>query len=105
MNCKPGDLCFVICPLMATFLVTGEQFVCVKAGTIVRVVELDEYGNWRIEEPIEFRFASSSGDFASGKVGGIGDKHLKPIPDIDEDATDEMVQLLGSPRLEEVPCQ
>jgi hypothetical protein len=105
MNCKPGDLCFVVRPLSWTFWLTGEQSVCVKAGTIVRVVEINEFGNWQLQDPIAYEFTSSRGDFVAALIVGIGDEHLKPIPDIDEDAVDEMVQRLGSPRLEEVPCQ
>lgn len=78
MNCKPGDLAVVA-------YVTSNE-IPRHLGRIVRCLQLD--GHFReawITEP----------ELEPGR--SVYDRVLRPIRDPGDDATDEMVQLLGKP--------
>ena len=86
MNCKPGDLAIIV---------DAGSCARVHIGKIVRCIRLTEpiYGHhgfgWETLPEL-----NASDD---GKALLWRDEHLRPIRDPGDDATDEMVQLLGKP--------
>lgn len=85
MNCKKGDLAVIV------ISAAGNE------GRIVRCVGLTESRmfhifrgpRWLIDKPVP--------DSLGGFIDSIADANLRPIRDPGEDATDEMVALLGKP--------
>ena len=92
MNCKPGDLAYTVAPVIAE-----------RRGRIYQVVRASN-----MEDHIRLRYGWSS-DFpcwvcidAEGETI-YADVSLRPIRDPGEDATDEMLLLVGRPN-ERVPA-
>ena len=82
LRCKPGDLAIVV---------AGADLDPPYMGAIVRVARLSSHwvDAWELEPPCI--------DSVDGFEVHVPDHHLKPIRDHGDDATDEMVQLLGKP--------
>lgn len=84
MNCKKGELAFVIAgPSSGTVVQCLELYLGPWEGGIVGIP------GWNIDRPILKK--------CGRKESVIADKWLRPILDPGEDATDEMVALLGKP--------
>lgn len=87
MNCKPGDL--------AVIVNSNDRR---NIGKLVRVIgpyEMRPQSWWVASESVLHGVFS---DWPPGAEVGQYDKNLRPIRDPGEDATDEMVQLLGKPQ-------
>lgn len=86
MNCKPGDLAVIVRP--GTTARNLGKLVSVKHQS-----QIWGPGWWFIETLSPCH--GTNGDRMT--CGAIEDSRLRPIRDPGDNATDEMVQLLGSP--------
>ena len=82
MNCRPGDLAY--------FFTRGPL-----RDKIIRVTELDQ--NPDCDEPMWLYEGPRILMGAFGEYVSFRDSALRPIRDPGEDATDEMIWLVGSP--------
>lgn len=101
MNCKPGDLAFVVGPVWARQRSTGEKksLDCL-VGKVVRCVEREDGDlgpGWVIDPPIPYSvwFGATC---SVGKVVSLYDHQLRPIRD--QDGEDETLLWAGLPHKE-----
>ena len=83
MNCKPGDLAVIVSGIPAD-----------NIGKIIKVLTVEDrwYGlAW------DYEGALYGANFPGVRADRVADSCLRPIRDPGEDATDEMVELLGKP--------
>lgn len=94
MNCKPGDLAVVI------------RSDAKNAGKVVEVLrpatKIESEGFRHFNEGFHWWVRSAGSPIVSGlgvvrTETALPDARLRPIRDPGDDATDEMVQLLGKP--------
>lgn len=105
MNCRPGDLAFVIDPPYVDNKRTGERIQLVRRWTVVRVTHLTEANMgvlpgesplvWDIEEPIPVSVRFSTGTMFCGLIEGLADEALRPLRA--DGVTDEEVRELYTP--------
>jgi hypothetical protein len=100
MNCRPGDLAFIV-GLPALFGLNDKP---VKLANLPPVIWMPGTPpQWRLEAPVFFRATRNVVDlagtryFAGDLVGidALADGNLRPIRDPGADAVDEMVQRVG----------
>lgn len=95
MNCRKGDLAIIVRSL------TGKS-----VGKILRCVELSVFNGTRKPDgtinpgPVWKTDASLKG-WDGSNHNFVHDAYLRPIRDPGDDATDEMIQRLGSPNKQE----
>lgn len=89
MNCKPGDLAVIVKNLDGN----TDRFVFVESDSGKR----DSGNVWWVCTSASAIYTFNSGRINPGERMFIADSVLRPIRDPGDDATDEMVQLLGKP--------
>lgn len=100
MNCRPGDLAFIVSVGEILPLCAREALHRAAIGRVVRTVHLTPPSDgsdvpcWMLEEPFSVPYGD---DGTLIYCWGIADRGLRPIRDPGEDAVDEMIQLVGSP--------
>ena len=98
MNCKPGDLAFVIKDLKGVY--NDIEVTIVKQGTIVKVLYLTRSHPgremWKIEPHIPFK-ATVGDKIISGDVTDVFDSYLRPISNPDDSEKDETLLWLPVP--------
>lgn len=103
MNCKPGDIAYLIKNLDVTHM--GEVVTVVRRDTFVRVLTTHvEQGvtYWLLEEPIHCGGKFANGSTFSGVIVDISDGILRPIGNPGEHEVDET--LISNPVRELVPA-
>lgn len=100
MNCKPGDVAIVVGGRMGDVL--GQALVDLMVGRIVQIAHPTEKGTWAFVEPVPLpgvRMPMGDGRWlmtgANFKCGGMHDRFLRPLPDLDEN--DEVLRETEKP--------
>lgn len=104
MNCWPKCIAYVVKLLD----VTNSDDPTAKGqtdirGTIVRCTRLVDGDKWELETPVRVAYTVFGKDGLSGGYGDItamGDEFLRPLDNPGDDAVDETLLRLPSPRQE-----
>lgn len=77
-RCRPGDVAWVARDLWCDFS-GGHRAVVMPGGLVVRVLEIDPQGQWRLEQPRPFTLMFATNLVVQGCVVKIHDRDLRPL--------------------------